>query len=46
MNFCVTFLQMNRLHMTKEAKSAAKREKKLKIVLAGYQVISKVKNES
>lgn len=33
-------LEMNRLHMTKEAKSAAKREKKLKIVLAGYQNIN------
>lgn len=29
---------MNRLHMAKEAKHAAKMEKKLKVILAGYQV--------
>lgn len=32
-------LEMNRHHMTKEAKSAAKHEKKLRIILAGYQSI-------
>ena len=32
-------LQTHRGHMTKDAKKAAKLEKKLKILLGGYQVI-------
>ena len=32
-------LDMNRGHMTKEAKRAAKTEKKLKILTGGYQVL-------
>ena len=35
MFFCV---QNNRNHMTRDAKQAAKLEKKLKILLGGYQV--------
>ena len=35
--FCV---QNNRNHMTRDAKQAAKLEKKLKILLGGYQVCS------
>jgi pre-mRNA-splicing factor CDC5/CEF1 len=31
-------LEVNRFHMSKEAKRAAKLEQKLKIVLGGYQV--------
>lgn len=31
-------LQANRQHMTKDAKQAAKFEKKLKVLLGGYQV--------
>ena len=34
-------LDMNRGHMTKEAKRAAKTEKKLKILTGGYQVLVK-----
>ena len=33
-------LDMNRGHMTKEAKRAAKTEKKLKILTGGYQVLA------
>ena len=33
-------LDMNRGHMTKEAKRAAKTEKKLKILTGGYQVLN------
>jgi len=36
--FTVVFFQNNRSHMTKEAKRAAKLEKKLKVLLGGYQV--------
>lgn len=32
-------LQQNRVHMTGEAKRAAKMEKKLKVLLGGYQVL-------
>ena len=35
---------MNRGHMTKEAKRAAKTEKKLKILTGGYQVLAIFKN--
>lgn len=31
-------LEQNRIHMTKEAKRAAKMEKKLKVLTGGYQV--------
>ena len=34
----VNIFQINRNHMTKDAKRAAKLEKKLKILLGGYQV--------
>ena len=37
-------LDMNRGHMTKEAKRAAKTEKKLKILTGGYQVLAIFKN--
>ena len=38
-------LDMNRGHMTKEAKRAAKTEKKLKILTGGYQVLEKHKSQ-
>ena len=34
----MSFVQMYRSHMTEDAKKAAKVEKKLKILLGGYQV--------
>ena len=34
------FVQNNRNHMTRDAKQAARLEKKLKILLGGYQVCS------
>jgi len=36
---CVFFVvKLNRTHMTEDAKRAAKIEKKLKVLLGGYQV--------